>query len=53
MTLRGNILALSAVAALAACATSQTTADYDRGAEFSHYTTFAWKDVYPSRDELV
>jgi hypothetical protein len=47
-------LALLAVAALAvACSTLQTTADWDKAANFSNYKTWAWKDDGSIKNDIL
>jgi hypothetical protein len=53
MRIRTAAPALVVVAALSACSTLQTTADYDRSVDFSKYRTFAFKDVQPAANQLV
>ena len=49
----GLLLTTLAIAALAACSSITTSADYDKAANFSQYKTYAWKDTDKKQNELV
>ncbi|MGE5276059.1 MAG: DUF4136 domain-containing protein [Acidobacteriota bacterium] len=49
---KGALLAV-ALAAATACSSITTSADYDKGANFSQYKTYAWKDVDAKQNELI
>ncbi|HEY7114651.1 MAG TPA: DUF4136 domain-containing protein [Thermoanaerobaculia bacterium] len=49
----GLFLGILVVAALAACSSITTSADYDKAANFSQYKTYAWKDTDQKQNELV
>ena len=42
-----------AVGGLAACSTIETSADWDKAADFSKYKTYAWHEVQPAENSLV
>ena len=49
---RGSILALT-LAALGACSSVTTTADYDKSTDFSKYRTYQWKDVDAGQNAIL
>ena len=48
-----SLAVAASLAALAACSTLRTTADWDPARDFSKYATFAFKAVRPEPDEIV
>jgi len=50
----GLVLATLGILTLAAaCSSITTSADYDKGTNFTQYKTYAWKDVDKSQNQLV
>jgi hypothetical protein len=44
---------LLGIAAVSACSSITTNADYDQAANFSSYKTYAWKNVEPMQNQIV
>jgi hypothetical protein len=53
MKTASGILVAATLAASVACSTLQTSADYDRSANFSQYRTFAIRDSEPIGNEIL
>jgi len=47
------VLAAAGIATLAACSSIETSADYDKGTDFSKYKTYAWKDTDVKQNEIL